>query len=152
MGVSVDNSMSDLFAKASVRESDSDRLSSARVNRKANLFDEDDTEVDDAQVDDLDLAAEMITFDKPELKTWKPTPSPTAAANRQRKPDLFTDNQAELEEIHTEQLLAATENIVKNVTKFEAPQEIQEPLGTHKPEKSRSTETSKESVSREVED
>jgi len=140
--------MSDLFGRTSVRESDSDRLYSARVNRKANLFEEDDTQEDDTQVDDLDLAAEMLTYDKPDLKTWKPKPS--ATANRQRKPDLFTDNTAELEEAQTEKLLAVTENVVKNVSQVQPPAETKQSTVTPKQEKS--SETSAASVSKEVED
>jgi len=83
-----DKSGEGLFSQLTVRDNDSQKLYNKRVARSSNLFSEDEPEEDDTKVDDLSLAAEMISYDKPAMKTWK----------TRNTDNLFTDKKAEEEE------------------------------------------------------
>ena len=86
-----------MFSKCTVREESSkvtDSIYTSRLNKRSNLFDETNPDEDDTVVDDLTLAAEMITYEKPTLKTWK----------SKKESSLFTDTSSEDEITRVEAL------------------------------------------------
>lgn len=78
-----------MFSQQSVRDTGINATYKSRVNKSSSLFDDDEPEEDDTKIDDLDLAAEMVTYEKPTMKTW----------HAHKKDNLFTDTTAEEEEV-----------------------------------------------------
>lgn len=46
-----------------------------RVKKTSNLFSDDDPEEDDTNIEDLSMAAELLTYDNKPLKKWNDDPS-----------------------------------------------------------------------------
>ena len=78
-----------MFSQQSVRDTGINATYKARVNKSSSLFDDDEPEEDDTKIDDLDLAAEMVTYEKPTMKIWK----------AHKKDNIFTDTTEEEEEL-----------------------------------------------------
>ena len=79
-----------LFGQVTVRETDSDELYAARLNRSASLFTEEDTVEDDTRIDDLELATELLTHQQKEKKVW-------SGSSATRRGALFEDEKEEVE-------------------------------------------------------